>query len=94
MNDTVKCDGGLYKSLQAWKDHKLHIEHEVLPHSTLLLTLYKSHFHQSFIRWGFFLCVCVSLQIETLQTKIKNLREVKGHLKKVRPEECQCEAPR
>lgn len=32
MNDTVKCDGGLYKSLQAWKDHKLHIEHEVHPH--------------------------------------------------------------
>lgn len=30
MNDTVKCDRGLYKSLQAWKDHKLHIEHEVL----------------------------------------------------------------
>ncbi|XP_024915944.1 extracellular sulfatase Sulf-2a isoform X2 [Cynoglossus semilaevis] len=54
MNDTVQCDGGIYKSLQAWKDHKLHIEHE---------------------------------------SKIKNLREVKGHLKKVRPEECQCNTP-
>lgn len=28
-NDTVQCDTDLYKSLQAWKDHKLHIDHEV-----------------------------------------------------------------
>uniref|UniRef100_A0A3B5A7Q0 Extracellular sulfatase Sulf-2-like n=1 Tax=Stegastes partitus TaxID=144197 RepID=A0A3B5A7Q0_9TELE len=27
-NATVKCDTGVYESLQAWKDHKLHIDHE------------------------------------------------------------------
>ncbi|XP_054629008.1 extracellular sulfatase Sulf-2b isoform X2 [Dunckerocampus dactyliophorus] len=55
-NSTVRCDTGVYKSLQAWKDHKLHIDHE----------------------------------IETLQTKIKNLKDVKVHLKKARPLVCDC----
>ncbi|CDQ68234.1 unnamed protein product [Oncorhynchus mykiss] len=79
-NDTVKCDTGIYKSLQAWKDHKLHIDHEVTPCSTngateaLIVVIF------------LYLMPCIS----TLQTKIKNLREVRGHLKKARPEECDC----
>lgn len=36
-NDTVQCDLDLYKSLQAWKDHKLHIDHEVTPSSAAVL---------------------------------------------------------
>ncbi|XP_061780214.1 extracellular sulfatase Sulf-2-like isoform X1 [Nerophis lumbriciformis] len=55
-NSTVRCDTGVYASLQAWRDHRLHIDHE----------------------------------IETLQTKIKNLKDVKGHLKKARPLVCDC----
>ncbi|XP_072571749.1 extracellular sulfatase Sulf-2-like isoform X1 [Paramormyrops kingsleyae] len=55
-NSSVRCDGELYHSLRAWKEHKLHVDHE----------------------------------IETLQTRIKNLQEVKGHLKHARPVECNC----
>lgn len=55
-NSSVSCDSRLYKNLQAWKDHKLTVDH----------------------------------QIETLQTKIKNLREVRGHLKNARPLRCDC----
>lgn len=27
-NASVQCENGVYESLQAWKDHKLHIDHE------------------------------------------------------------------
>lgn len=99
MNDTVKCDGGLYKSLQAWKDHKLHIEHEVILFSvySVLLKLLYWLFGLLKVLVGLSVCLCsfpYLPQIETLQTKIKNLRDVKDHLKKARPEECQCDTPR
>ncbi|CAF94091.1 unnamed protein product, partial [Tetraodon nigroviridis] len=79
-NATVKCDGGLYQSLQAWKDHKLHIDHEVKPSERLWPTEGRSAAERSLLR----------CQIETLQTKIKNLKEVRGHLKRARPLECDC----
>lgn len=79
-NATVKCDGGLYQSLQAWKDHKLHIDHEVTPSEHLWLMEGGSVAQRSL------LCS----QIETLQTKIKNLKEVRGHLKRARPLDCDC----
>lgn len=28
-NSSVHCDGELYHSLRAWKEHKLHVDHEV-----------------------------------------------------------------
>eukprot|EP00069_Balaena_mysticetus_P008593 bmy_19761T0 len=112
-NDTVQCDLDLYKSLQAWKDHKLHIDHEVTGvWAGRVLTTPSSagppataggrearprggrprgilHQGQQCRSWPQIDSSC-RIGIETLQNKIKNLREVRGHLKKKRPEECDC----
>ena len=63
LNDTVKCDGGLYKSLQAWKDHKLHIEHEVMEHFSwkvphkILFSRWSDVYHELLVTQRMFLYI-------------------------------------
>lgn len=57
-NDTVQCDTDLYRSLQAWKDHKLHIDHEV---SDVTSHVFSACLWPGFL-WAdrIMLCLCLS----------------------------------
>lgn len=88
LNDSVRCEREIYQSSRAWKDHKSYVDQEVGLWGTVSLTRtrtdasFKTHY------------LHIWHQIETLQDKIKNLREVRGHLKRTRPEECDCDGKR
>uniref|UniRef100_A0A8C7YTG8 Sulfatase 2a n=1 Tax=Oryzias sinensis TaxID=183150 RepID=A0A8C7YTG8_9TELE len=82
MNATVKCDGGLYKSLQAWKDHKLHIEHE-----TCLGKLYRFFVLLSTIQTCvlvfFFIRIPSKQKTQWLQKEQKRRKKLRKFLKRL-----------